>query len=951
MACDNCGFVAAPGQAAVHGTCPNCERPYRDQPTPLNSEMEMRNMPEPGMEDSGGNPLQEGTLGDFQNRGVRDEAFAHTDPEFVIEDVLVPDPESIRPDKEQMEKNADFMDTLGDIGQVAAPVAGGVAGFALGGPLGAGIGAGLAGGGMEALNGGGVGDIAGTGLTDAALGGLGGLGAGAVGLGAIGAEEAAAQGATRGGIGSLMKSAWGKVPTDKIKNAYMMHSLMGDAGQATQPMAQPSPQMMPQSPTSPSIYSAVETPTSHGEIPSNDTSDPEEVDFHEKNDGEKDGLQSDIGVNDMGGTDLGPDDFFAPDSGGLSSFAELLPKILQFALSDQSAAGDPDMEELHQKLEAEKPGYMNSANDDDGHKLVVLFMKGAPGGEDDSDALLSDNDQPHDPISEHEATALRPGLENTCARCGSVVEPSSTNCPQCGMANPQHAALGNPNMTVPVAQAEGFPTVGHVAAMGQGPNTDQQKAEVAKVLQEQGREQEIPTMIMEPWNYADELAQITQQEEPPESIGQEGPPPAVPAQQPGEMPMPGMTSPGAEMGSQMMSAVLKYAATVDGFCEACPKCDSHSTGYLDYEEGDAGCKSCGHKWTAPKMVKNEAHVAAGEDMSAAPVEPELSQAQPDVEQEQNGSLSWTDESGTPLKVGQTYDMYSQNYDIPDRITVTAVKPDVIEYTINGEYGLTHQSELTHEEASVEGDHFVPVDEPEGEPAFEENQGAQPMDPPPGQQTDLSTPHEMMASRTADFDDINAPGGGNIVPAQPNNVQRGDTNSANRLMQHLLSEGFPEDMARQEALRLVKGLGQFEMNNVAQDIREAPETQHPLGPQTGSVEPKKVQRSSEDESVYSRMGTAPPMNSHDMILSEPTRDDIDSFLDDSSPHTSSAPESGETGPAWLMEGARTAGAHMSPWEQRGYIDEDGDARNADKLQLGGTHYEMDDVLNDSFLFGL
>ena len=165
----------------------------------------MRNMPEPGMEDSGGNPLQEGILGDWQNSKVRDEAFASVqepEPDFEVEEVIVPDPDSLRADKRQMaQKQADFMDTLGDIGQVAAPVAGGVAGFALGGPAGAAIGAGLAGGGMEALNGGDVGDVAQTGLTDAALGGLGGVGAGALRLGTIGAGEAAAQGTTRGGIG------------------------------------------------------------------------------------------------------------------------------------------------------------------------------------------------------------------------------------------------------------------------------------------------------------------------------------------------------------------------------------------------------------------------------------------------------------------------------------------------------------------------------------------------------------------------------------------------------------------------------------------------------------------------------------------------------------------------------------------------------------------------------
>lgn len=1007
-------------------------------------------MPEPGTEDAGGNPLQEGILGDWQNRGVRDEAFAsvrkkadlqqkldgirncphdpqrqnldtshdhaecmdcgmiynpyasedpdnpqaalqHPDPmmdnepgsltlpqnwasvddlEFEVTDVIVPDPESIRPDKGQMDKRADFLGDLGDIGKSALPIAGGIAGGAVGAltlnpagiAAGAAIGSGLGGAGEAALNGEGAGDIATQGLTDAAIGGIGGglaggaglaaadtLGAGA-GVGAATAEDAAATGATKGGIGSLMKSAWGKVPTEKIKNAYLMHSVMNDASGAAQPMTQPSPGMTQPGAQqmSPSFYSAVDTPTSHGEIPSNDTSDPEQVDFNEKNDGEKDGLQSDIAVNGIGGTDLGPDDFFSPDSGGLSSFAELLPKILQFALSDQSAAGDPDMEGLHQKLEAEKPGYMNSADDDHGSKIVMMIMKGDSGDEASGDDSLQDNDAPHDPISEHEATALRPGLETTCPDCGGVMDASTGHCPQCGSENSRHMPqptnpqfntpqqMLNPPMTTPKTAA---------GATSQGPVTDQQKAQVSEVLAQEGRAEEIPAMIMEPWNYADELAQITGQEEPPQDVGQPDPPPPVnPEEQQGNMPMPGMSPPGgSSSGAPMMAAVKKYAATVDGFCEHCPNCGSHSTGYLDYEEGDAGCKTCGHKWTGPKMVE---HSAAGEDLSAAPMTPELSQVQPEGEQEETGSLGWTDESGAPLKVNQTYEMFSNNYDIPDRIKIDAVKPDVIEFTLVGEYGLSHRTELTHEEASVEGTSFVPA-QAEGEPAPEEaGEGAQPV-PGPGDQTDLSTPHEMMAARVANPESINLEPNWEGMRAFVLNMARTDPAKAAQINQEMGSEGVsPEELAQASgaSTEALQGTGE-EMGQ----IHDLPETQHPLGPMTGSVG---------------------QMNSHDIVLAENETVDLDfdpnappaydpkvaAFFDDNpAPQPGPVVEAEGTGPAWLMDGvaptgSRVAGAQMTPWEQRDYIDEMGDARNSEKLQLGGTHYELDD-LADSFLFGL
>lgn len=903
-------------------------------------------MPEPGTEDAGGNPLQEGILGDWQNRGVRDEAFASVqhpeDPKFEVTDVIVPDPESIRPDKSQMEKQADL---LGDIGDVAAPLAGGTAGFLIGGPAGAAIGAGLAGGGMEALQGGNVGDIATTGLTDAALGGIGGAGGAALKAGSLG--EAAAAGSTRGGIGSLMKSAWSKVPTEKIKNAYLMHSVMNDASGAAQPMTQPSPGMTQPGAQqmSPSFYSAVDTPTSHGDIPSNNTDDPEQIDFNEKNDGEKDGLQSDIAVNGIGGTDLGPDEFFSPDSGALASFAELLPKILQFALGDQSAAGDPDMEELHQKLEAEKPGYMNAANDDHGSQVVMMIMKGKPGDEANGDDALQDNDSPHDPISEHEATALRPGLETTCPDCGAVMDASTGHCPQCGKQNLRHMPQPtNPQFTTPQQMMNPPMETTAAGATSQGPVTDQQKAQVAEVLAQEGRSEEIPAMIMEPWNYANELAQITGQEEPPQDIGQPDPPPPVnPAEQQGSMPMPGMAPPGgASSGAPMMAAVKKYAGTVDGFCEHCPKCGSHSTGYLDYEEGDAGCKTCGHKWNAPKMVE---HSSADEDLAAAPMTPELSQVQPEGEQEETGSLGWTDESGAPLKVNQTYEMFSNNYDIPDRIKIDAVKPDVIEFTLVGEYGLSHRTELTHEEANVEGTSFVPA-QAEGEPAPEEaGEGAQPV-PGPGDQTDLSTPHEMMAARVANPESINLEPNWEGMRAFVLNMARTDPAKAAQINQEMGSEGVsPEELAQASGAspEALQGTGE-EMGQ----IHDLPETQHPLGPMTGSVG---------------------QMNSHDIVLAENETVDLDfdpnatpaydpkvaAFFDnDPTPQQGPVVEVEGTGPAWLMDGvastgSRVAGAHMTPWEQRDYIDEMGDARNSEKLQLSGTHYELDD-LADSFLWG-
>jgi hypothetical protein len=48
---------------------------------------------------------------------------------------------------------------------------------------------------------------------------------------------------------------------------------------------------------------------------------------------------------------------------------------------------------------------------------------------------------------------------------------------------------------------------------------------------------------------------------------------------------------------------------------------------------------------------------------------------------------------------------------------------------------------------------------------------------------------------------------------------------------------------------------------------------------------------------------------------------------------------------------TSGKKYTPMEQREFIDEPGEARNGDKLNLAGTHYEEQNGLHDYFIFGL
>jgi hypothetical protein len=87
MACASCGHTwTGPGyDQDIHASsCPNCGS-FRTQISPTHSDMEIRNMPDAaatGLDDPGGNPLQDGiwgsTDGGWKNRMKRDESFAST---------------------------------------------------------------------------------------------------------------------------------------------------------------------------------------------------------------------------------------------------------------------------------------------------------------------------------------------------------------------------------------------------------------------------------------------------------------------------------------------------------------------------------------------------------------------------------------------------------------------------------------------------------------------------------------------------------------------------------------------------------------------------------------------------------------------------------------------------------------------------------------------------------
>lgn len=493
------------------------------------------------------------------------------------------------------------------------------------------------------------------------------------------------------------------------------------------------------------------SPTSQDHIPSNDTEDPEQVDPKEKNDGDNKDWEKDFSVNGDGGT-ASPEHPFDENGGGMEALELLLPLVLQH---HQNGTGhdDPLIQALDQILEGEAPGYKDSDPD---HEAIEIVMGGGKPKEEDSDSdektLPGAEDEKDDPLVDDE-----PKKESRVAS---------------------------------------------------GPRTPEQFKAVADLLRTQGRDSELQNLIDMPDQYEKELAEVQQRQDITPAETPAAPMPPQPAQEE-TPPGAGMPMPAPPTGIQPMGAVHTH-------CPPCPNCTSHTTGFID-NEGHASCKTCHHHWKEGDLLASDGdsshNTTTSSDHHHDPVDPAADQHQRgDLAEQQDTGLTWQDESGQPLQVGQQYDMYSARYEIPDEIRITAIKPEAIEYELTSEYGIDHSTQITKQDADLYRYTFVPA-----------------------------------GLDDAPINATNDPG------VEENNAYAGQADP-----------GQVSDVSHQAA--------------------------------------------------------------------------VDPNL------------------AWLMDGApntREAGANFTLREQRGFIDEYGTARNADKLDLSGTHYTSDfgsGASDDDFLFG-
>ena len=394
------------------------------------------------------------------------------------------------------------------------------------------------------------------------------------------------------------------------------------------------------------VESDYETPSSVPEIGVK-YDDPEDVDQKEFNDQDKSpenpmnpNLQ-DSGASgedevrkDMGKPSQGQ---FSPDSPAIQRMEMLMP-LIEKHYHDGGGANDPMLKGLHEMLEAENPGYLNSADAEAAERFMQNKKQPDHVHATVHEAImppmqqgnLNAQQQALDPTGlnpslqqQAPSSAMPPGggaQQGHCARCGGVTGPDGA-CPQCGAAA-QAQAQPLPGGPSQIPHPQTFAHTDLLAtfvdsANHQGPVTPEQIAAVQQFLIQEGRVDEVPNVPMDPGNpeYAKILAEIQGNPNVPPTVTPEEQtqPPAPQPAAPGGMPVPGM-APG-EAGGQPMQPMASFLPDFfsaeednddDGREAICPHCEG---------KGCTECQFTGRRYPSqsiphPKAIGTEAKTAA-----------------------------------------------------------------------------------------------------------------------------------------------------------------------------------------------------------------------------------------------------------------------------------------------------------------------------------------------------
>lgn len=517
------------------------------------------------------------------------------------------------------------------------------------------------------------------------------LSAGAAGVRAAPGAAAKAAGGTGVAAKALIKNVVKKAPGAFWKS-QMLNAMQG-AGGTTAPAP---PVQAPTLQQVSHIYAFDTTPTSLDKIPeSDDTGDTQE--FKDQSDS----LNPDNPGNDESlGANLSPETEAFADS--------ILPKLIEFYNSEHSGADDPDVQHLIHLLKQE--GIDIDDHDDEKQNDDPL----ADGNVDDTDDIKSTAALGAPVPGNATVPGIPPALvgpnpqQSRCQVCGGTLNPDGT-CAQCGF-NPANAQQMNRALTPGVTASKTADT--------QGPANPEQFRAVSEVLIQQGRAEEIPHMFEAPWEYADILAQVqNDQTPPPPAVANPAQPPMdpnammppggdpsqmPPGAAPGGPPAPGGMPPGL---ASIASAVSRFSA--DNIAPRCPECGSHTTGVLS-TEGHCHCHACKHQWQEgiEHGWLRHADLDSTHEIDEAPAKDH--DAIEDHQEPQEASQTWETTDGSPLEIGQEYELHSSKYPVPDIVKIVDIKPNELILATTGEFeDLDDQISITKQEALNEDYSFVP----------------------------------------------------------------------------------------------------------------------------------------------------------------------------------------------------------------------------------------------------
>ncbi len=313
-----------------------------------------------------------------------------------------------------------------------------------------------------------------------------------------------------------------------------------------------------------------------------------------------------------------------------------------------------------------------------------------------------------------------------------------------------------------------------------------------------------------------------------------------------------------------------------------------------------------------QMVSKVAGPEDGHNPVAVPAADQ--EGQPDVSQEQDSSHTWQDDQGQPLQVGQTYEMHNPKYQIPDVVQIVATKPDSITVETVGEFdpsapsgegSIGYKHEITKREADIESLTFVPRD------------GSQEPIPEQAQQ-DPTAPPAPVNTQTEEVPN---------VPRQLSHVEAAaeeEIPDPDEFCPRCASNHFTSSMSSATTM--------FHECYKCANTWETKEEDY-IDHNTASREWIKNDSSpggddffAEYERVQAARKSGGSRSLADIAARDPRYQEVKQTLE------ANAQE-------------RTAGRSFTPREQREFIEEQGVARNADKLNLEGTHYESHRYLGD------